>query len=471
MAFLAIYQQCTTHLIAILSASFVAYLICLATYRLVFHPLAKFPGSKIAALTLWYEFYFDGIKKGLYTFEIRRMHEKYGPIIRISPNELHVDEPSFIDELYAHGGKKRDKFSYSTSQFGIPDSVFGTIGHDLHRMRRGALNHFFSKASVTKLEPIIHKAVEKLISQLQGYAGTGRPATMTMAFSCMTTDVVTEYAFDTSYDFLDSPTFEPNLHRAIIAGSDMGAWTKQFPWLMTLMKSLPPAIIARINPEAAVFVRFQEDIRCQIRQLQERITRGEVEKESGRTIFHELLTGSLSNAEKKLERIWQEGQIVVGAGTETTAWTLSATLFYILENPKVFEKLQDELCKSIPNPHDRVSWNRLERLPYLSAVICEGLRLSYGVSTRLQRIDPSGPLHLRSQRVVNGIKESVEYEIPKGTPVGMSATLIHTNKELFPDPLRFMPERWLDEQGKRHNLLDKYLLAFSRGSRQCLGIK
>jgi cytochrome P450 len=65
----------------------------------------------------------------------------------------------------------------------------------------------------------------------------------------------------------------------------------------------------------------------------------------------------------------------------------------------------------------------------------------------------------------------VEHEIPAGTPVGMTATLIHNHPELFPNPKKFQPERWLDEQGRRHHHLDKYVLSFSRGSRQCIGIK
>lgn len=47
-------------------------------YRLTWHPLAKFPGPKWAAVTSAYEFYYDAIKGGQYTFEIIRMHKKYG---------------------------------------------------------------------------------------------------------------------------------------------------------------------------------------------------------------------------------------------------------------------------------------------------------------------------------------------------------------------------------------------------------
>ncbi|PLB36812.1 cytochrome P450 [Aspergillus candidus] len=452
------------------------YLSALAIYRLLLHPLSSYPGPRIAALTVWYEFYYDCILRGKYTFEIQRMHEKYGPIVRISPHELHVNDPSFIDELYAGGGKKRDKYPFFTVQTCIPDSVFGTPGHDLHRLRRGAMNRFFSKASVTKLEPMIRKAVEKLCAQLEGHAGSGNPIKMNDAFSCMTTDVVTEYAFAKSYNFLDSPTFQPNFHRAIIAGSDMGPWIKQFPVLMPLMNILPNWLVMKVNPEAAIFLQFQEDIRRQIREVQVNIAEGKTQSASTKTIFHELLTGDLPTQEKRIERLGQEGQIVVGAGTETTAWTLSAIAFYLLDNPTVMARLQVELKHAIPdkdNASDQITWNQLEQLPYLSAVITEGLRLSYGVSTRLQRINPLGPLHFRARSGkddATGKERWVEYAIPQGTPVGMTATLIHTNPELFPDPYVFRPERWLDEQGKRHHDLDGYILSFSRGSRQCIGI-
>lgn len=59
-----------------------ALLICwsihIAIHRLYFSPLAKFPGPKLAAITYWYEFYYDCIRHGQFSWEIQRMHDKHG---------------------------------------------------------------------------------------------------------------------------------------------------------------------------------------------------------------------------------------------------------------------------------------------------------------------------------------------------------------------------------------------------------
>jgi hypothetical protein len=75
MAFLSETQQNLS--VGLLCLSLGAF-VCSRAYSVYFGPLAKFPGPKLAAATLWYEFYYDVILKGRYTFKIKELHEKYG---------------------------------------------------------------------------------------------------------------------------------------------------------------------------------------------------------------------------------------------------------------------------------------------------------------------------------------------------------------------------------------------------------
>ncbi|KAK0637582.1 Cytochrome P450 monooxygenase yanH [Lasiodiplodia hormozganensis] len=464
-------QSVTAHPYVACAAAVLLYCLCGAVYRLYLSPLASFPGPKLAALTLWYEYYYDGIKGGQYTFKLKELHEQYGPIIRISPHELHVNDPAFIDTLYAAGGKaKRNKYVFYTKQFGLAQAGFGSVAHDLHRLRRTPFNRFFSRQSVQRLEPAVRRVVDKLCAQLdRNFAGTGCPVNLTDAFGCMATDVVSRYAFGYSYDFLESDTFLPNLTKGIDAGMALGATVKQFPWLLSFLHSLPEAWTRSLMPDMAPYLDFQRSMMKAIDQVhkeEEERAGKEKDADAETTIFHEILRGDLPEDEKQTARLWQEGQAVIGAGTETVNWAICVTLYYLLSQPPTLAKLQAELAQAIPDPATIPAWHALEQLPYLSATIAEGLRLSYGLATRLARISPDEPMRFHSS---DGARE-VDVLIPAGVPVGMTAVHIHHDERIFPESTKFQPERWLDAEGRRRHDLDGYLLSFSKGSRQCLGM-
>lgn len=114
------------------------------------------------------------------------MHEKYGPIVRINPQEVHIQTPSYYDEIYAGGGRRRDKWEWFTKQFGIPKSTFATVTHEKHRMRRAALNPFFSTTSVRRLQPMIEERMNRLLERLVEFEQSGEPMTVSLAYAAFT---------------------------------------------------------------------------------------------------------------------------------------------------------------------------------------------------------------------------------------------------------------------------------------------
>ena len=84
-----------------------------------------------------------------------------------------------------------------------------------------------------------------------------------------------------------------------------------------------------------------------------------------KTIFHALIESDLPPDEKLHSRIWQEGQMVIGAGSDTTAATLTITHFHILDNPSILAKLSAELKAAVPDEYTFANLSAVEQLPYL----------------------------------------------------------------------------------------------------------
>ena len=178
-----------------IATAFTLYVILLYTYRLTLHPLAKYPGPRLAALTLWCEFYHDFFHGGQYLFRIRDMHAKYGPIVRITSDELHINDPSFLPELIPAGGRRRDKYSRMIQVFGFSQSAGATADHDLHRTRRAAMSKMFSKESVRRLEPIMRRNLDKMLVRLKEFQESGREISLLPLYGAFTNDLISEYAY------------------------------------------------------------------------------------------------------------------------------------------------------------------------------------------------------------------------------------------------------------------------------------
>ena len=139
------------------------------------------------------------------------MTDHLGPTIRINPYELHVAdaESEFISQLYPNVARNLEKWEWSARMFGSADMTFGTVGHALHKRRRGAFSVCFSKTSIRRLEPVIQALVETLCEKLAETMNTGVPVNMVHAYSALTQDVITEYCFANCRNVLQMERFSP----------------------------------------------------------------------------------------------------------------------------------------------------------------------------------------------------------------------------------------------------------------------
>ncbi|EEB89624.1 hypothetical protein MPER_12257 [Moniliophthora perniciosa FA553] len=144
------------------------------------------------------------------------------------------------------------------------------------------------------------------------------------------------------------------------------------------------------------------------------------------------------------------------AGSDTIGNACMVGTFGLLTNKEASEKLKRELDEAWPDSTATISFEALEKLPYLGAVIKESLRMSHGVASPLPRVvGPSGA-------TIAGVP------VPARTVASCGSYFVHNDQTVFAEPKKFKPERWLGDDSRA---LEKYLVAFSKGPRICLGLK
>ncbi|RKL19410.1 hypothetical protein BFJ68_g3684 [Fusarium oxysporum] len=380
-------------------------------YRLYLSPLAKIPGPRLAALTFFYEFYYDVVKRGKFLWKIQELHRQYGPIVRINPYEVHINDDSFYDEIYASGPHHpRNKIRFMSTH---DESMFDSYAAETHRVRRAALSGSFSKQSIRALEPQILQTIHQLAGRMSSLRESGEVVNFKALYSGLTMDVIAQYCFGESMDNMKQDQFGKELLDFFHEMPQAHPIGRMFPWLFDIIQKIPISYLAKLDPKLQPLADYDKKISGQISDVLAK------EKKDGiRTVFHEMRDSKqLPEADKTLERFKSEAAIFLGAGTETTAAALTTLSFHLTENPDMLTTLRKELETVTADASSPITVAKLEPLPYL-------------------------------------------------TRMSSSSYLIDTNEEHYPDPFKFDPERWM--HGKTS--LSRHFVPFCRGSRQCIGM-
>jgi len=200
-----------------------------------------------------------------------------------------------------------------------------------------------------------------------------------------------------------------------------------------------------------------------LEQLQKRYQDGkQADKQDYLAKFLEIKEKNPELVNDNVVILWLLSNVL--AGSDSTAYTMCAAIYYVLKHPEVHSKLVTELRGA--NLTLPAKWKDIQGLKYLEAVMRETMRVHPGVGLILERVVPKGGLSLPDGRFV-----------PEGVIVGMNPWVINKNEQVFgANPDDFIPERWLPAAGEsdeayeaRFSKMKSTDFTFGAGSRTCLG--
>lgn len=364
----AIFESVSANKWSLLACLALVQITTTCIYRRFFHPLAGVPGPFLPAVTKLYQSYYNR----RYYLEIERLHLQYGPIVRITPDEVHLAANADEYEKIYHVGSKYSKSPNFYNALCVPYSSVGTASNEVHRIRRGAMNPMFSRQKVLDLESIVQDKVDKVIRRMQDGVESNKSVDLHHAFRAVSVDVISEFAFGSCYDFLDKDdTGAKFFEMARGIGPALFAF-QQFPSLQSLALKTPPWLAPWLSRPLGYVTSMQVECVRQIEAVKEKLRQGH---DIGRqTIFTTLLSEEDKPDGFEVPTTWElkdEAYSVLVAAADTTGNAMTVAAFNVLYNPAIYDKLASELERSFPEISSGLPFTELERLPYLVGTTSE----------------------------------------------------------------------------------------------------
>ncbi|KAL5358774.1 cytochrome P450 [Aspergillus floccosus] len=424
----------------------IIYFVGVFLYRRYLHPLAKFPGPAAAAVSTQWLYRTLMTRHAEEIFE--KLHAQYHTkALRISPNELHISDPHQYKVIY-NQLNPFPKHAAFYDGFNVPHAVFAETDPKLHKERRDLLKPFFSRATLLKIEDLIHQRAGVLVKKVERLSKSKTSINIIQAIRCLIFDVTLRFSFADSSNLLEEEhdSFESSVVRPFDALSGRLFTNIEWPTWNKASKCMPTALRQLMYPQGASFSEIISLARGCITNY---------EKHSN-TTSHPVIFDCLSSLppDQKLA----EAVDMLFAGSDTTATSLTTGILYILLDPNVHRKVVEALHDVKPDENGAFPLQELEKVDYLMACVKESLRMAAAIPGRLPRVVPG---NLAQPFMVDG------KVIPEGTIVSISAYTMNFSEELWgPDARTFNPERWLQAESKD---LNQYLCTFSKGRRMCMG--
>ncbi|EPS38617.1 hypothetical protein H072_7588 [Dactylellina haptotyla CBS 200.50] len=379
----------------------------------------------------------------------------YRRYVCVSPNHISVSDIESVKKIHsAHDVYPKSSW-YGKLGKKLKSIAFVT-DVEVYRHRRRAYGSAFSKSHLAAVEPLVLEYTNKFLHKVRARLDAGRNPDILDLSAQLGNDVMTEIILGVQMNNLESEADNPLI--------------KDFKSMILLwvLRTLPIFLRAIVeilwvipSPRLRYFLASESRVQnfgdAAFANIQKEIKKCKDGK-CRQTFFAKLLEKAAEeNGKSDLtsDIIKQEAGVLFGGGGETTSGLLAFLTWTIFKNKDIRRKILAELDSfEICNRYAlEVSDDKLQKLPYLNAVITEGLRLFTTIQFNLRRIVPRGGRQLG------------EYFFPEGTEVSTPVYTVQRDPVIFPNPELFMPERWLEPTKD----MEAALLAFGGKSRLCLG--
>ncbi|KAI1420292.1 cytochrome P450 [Xylaria sp. FL1777] len=396
--------------------------------------LRKAPGPVLAGATdLWRAYQqYNGQLRG----RILDLHAQHGPIVRYGVRSISINDPEVISVAYSY-----DVLIGIQNGKEVP-SLVSTRDETQHAALRRSVANAFTPTASLDYESSIDATIEELLMAI----GKKRTFDLSSMILWYTMDAAGRFSFGEPIGCLAAEGDVGGSIQLIRDRFNHWGWWSAVPGLERLIFRNPVSIRQKRAPSSMAAAAVSK---LKARSLQAEDDHGHMD------LLQKFLRASKDHP-KILHTAGIVGMLmstISGAG-DTTATTITAALFQLLQNPSHLNKLESELVGLPEIP----AYSDVSKLPYLNAVIKESMRTFSSATWPMERLVPAGGVTIAGMF------------FPEGTSVGCLPSAIHQNTKIYGEDAHvFRPDRWLTPDRERLRLMEAAHMGFSRGRRVCLG--
>lgn len=446
----------------------ISFLLLLLLYKYLIAPVFLSPLSKIPNAhfsTPVSSQWIDSERKGCSgTRTIYSLHQKHGPIVRLGPNELSVCTPAALRTIYVGGFEKTRWYFDLFSNYGTPNIV-SMLDYRPHSVQKRMLANVYSKSYVQSSEDLQIASVQltygRLLPIMDGFAKRKVQLDVLDFFQGVFMDHMTAYLFGLSNatDFMNMVSYR----RYWLA--DYKNFKNQMP--LERAGGEVEKLCFSLCEKAEIFLGSKKDTGAT--------------NDAGETypVAYARLIQSLREATPQSEKADSKAIMTKAAsemldsmiaGHETSGITITYLMWQMSQRPDLQEKLRTELLTLRPaivgDPSLQHGSNTLpsprsiDALPLLNSILQETFRLHAAAPAQQPRITPDTP----AGTTLEGYSG-----IPGGVRVSANAYTLHRNPTVYPQPFKWIPERWIDSTDEHKAQMKRWFWVFGSGGRMCLG--